>query len=90
MMRVPLPHVIEITVANNTRWYLDVVTGRLFGVIDDEACPQIVHEFYIGNPPAPDDVTRHVVFSEICELAVSQGVLRRICTYAVQPNHKVR
>lgn len=62
----------EIATIGGVAWSLEP-SGRIVGKMEDVE----VQEFWIANPP----VAHVEMFTALCELAVAQGLLRRIPIY---------
>jgi len=68
----------KIICLDNVHWYLDKKFGSIIGKHDSDS--NIIYEFWIGNPPLPKDLN---LFVEVCEIAMRQGLLRRMNVYAM-------
>lgn len=71
---------------NGIRWYVDG-NGKLTGhresrvpLFEEREIP--IFEFWIGNPPAPED-QHHSLFVAVLDFAAAQGIVRKIHSYAL-------
>lgn len=70
-----------ILTANDVSWWIKD-NGQLIGRDDVFPHHPVRYEFWIGNPPAPDNKD-YDLFVAVSDFAVARGMMRSIAVYAV-------